>query len=259
MVERLGFDGGRILEPSAGIGHFFGLMPLSIRSKSDLTGIELDDLSGHILRALYPEAHIHIEGFEQQRIPNNSYSLVISNVPFGTFKVHDTFDRDLSSRFEIHDYFIAKSIRKLKPGGLGVFITSTATLDRSANLRNWVVNDGNADFIGAVRLNTGTFKNTAGTETSADIIIVRKRDEAGPAPYAVNMQSTITEREAPYERIIKLSNGKVKTEAATAHMNYNKYFHDNPQFMAGQMRFGFESGVEIRPTEQNSAASPQAT
>lgn len=113
-----------------------------------------------------------------------------------------------------------------------------------------VVNDGNADFIGAVRLNTGTFKNTAGTETSADIIIVRKRDEAGPAPYAVNMQSTITEREAPYERIIKLSNGKVKTEAATAHMNYNKYFHDNPQFMAGQMRFGFESGVEIRPTEQ---------
>lgn len=250
MVERLGFDGGRILEPSAGIGHFFGLMPLSIRSKSDLTGIELDDLSGHILRALYPEAHIHIEGFEQQRIPNNSYSLVISNVPFGTFKVHDTFDRDLSSRFEIHDYFIAKSIRKLKPGGLGVFITSTATLDRSANLRNWVVNDGNADFIGAVRLNTGTFKNTAGTETSADIIIVRKRDEAGPAPYAVNMQSTITEREAPYERIIKLSNGKVKTEAATAHMNYNKYFHDNPQFMAGQMRFGFESGVEIRPTEQ---------
>lgn len=202
MVERLGFDGGRILEPSAGIGHFFGLMPLSIRSKSDLTGIELDDLSGHILRALYPEAHIHIEGFEQQRIPNNSYSLVISNVPFGTFKVHDTFDRDLSSRFEIHDYFIAKSIRKLKPGGLGVFITSTTTLDRSANLRNWVVNDGNADFIGAVRLNTGTFKNTAGTETSADIIIVRKRDEAGPAPYAVNMQSTITEREAPYERII---------------------------------------------------------
>lgn len=250
MVERLGFDGGRILEPSAGIGHFFGLMPLSIRSKSDLTGIELDDLSGHILRALYPEAHIRIEGFEQQRIPNNSYSLVITNVPFGTFKVHDTFDRDLSSRFEIHDYFIAKSIRKLKPGGLGVFITSTATLDRSANLRNWVVNDGNADFIGAVRLNTGTFKNTAGTETSADIIIVRKRDEAGPAPYAANMQSTITEREAPYERIVKLPNGKIKTEAATARMNYNKYFHDNPQFMAGQMRFGFESGVEIRPTEQ---------
>lgn len=250
MVERLGFDGGRILEPSAGIGHFFGLMPLSIRSKSDLMGIELDDLSGHILRALYPEAHIRIEGFEQQRIPNNSYSLVITNVPFGTFKVHDTFDRDLSSRFEIHDYFIAKSIRKLKPGGLGVFITSTATLDRSANLRNWVVNDGNADFIGAVRLNTGTFKNTAGTETSADIIIVRKRDEAGPAPYAANMQSTITEREAPYERIVKLPNGKVKTEAATARMNYNKYFHDNPQFMAGQMRFGFESGVEIRPTEQ---------
>lgn len=250
MVERLGFDGGRILEPSAGIGHFFGLMPLSIRSKSDLTGIELDDLSGHILRALYPEAHIRIEGFEQQRIPNNSYSLVITNVPFGTFKVHDTFDRDLSSRFEIHDYFIAKSIRKLKPGGLGVFITSTATLDRSSKLRNWVVTDGNADFIGAVRLNTGTFKIAAGTETSADIIIIRKRDEAGPAPYAVNMQSTITEREATFERITKQPNGKEKTEEAKAHMVYNKYFLDNPQFMAGQMRFGFESGVEIRPTEQ---------
>ena len=170
-------------------------MPAALSAKSNLAGVEIDEISGRILRALYPDATVRVEGFEQQRIPNNRYDLIVTNVPFGAIKVHDTFDKDLSAKFDIHDYFIAKSVRKLKPGGLGVFITATSTLDRSTALRNWVVADGNADFIGAVRLNTATFKQAAGTETSADIIIIRKRDEAGQSSYAANMQTTVLERE----------------------------------------------------------------
>ena len=256
MIERLGFTGGSVLEPSAGIGHFFGLMPAALSAKSDLTGVELDEISGRILRALYPDATVKIEGFEKQRIPNNSLDLVITNVPFGAIKVHDTFDKDLSAKFDIHDYFIAKSVRKLKPGGLGVFITATSTLDRSTPLRNWVIADGNADFIGAVRLNTATFKRTAGTETSADIIIIRKRDEAGQSPHSANMQTTVLEREEDYLKPLKQANGSYSNERATARMVYNKYYADHPEFMAGQMRFGFESGVEIRPTEQRCVPVP---
>lgn len=148
MIERLGFAGGSVLEPSAGIGHFFGLMPAALSAKSNLAGVEIDEISGRILRALYPDATVRVEGFEQQRIPNNRYDLIVTNVPFGAIKVHDTFDKDLSAKFDIHDYFIAKSVRKLKPGGLGVFITATSTLDRSTALRNWVVADGNADLSG---------------------------------------------------------------------------------------------------------------
>lgn len=256
MIERLGFAGGSVLEPSAGIGHFFGLMPAALSAKSDLAGIEIDKISGRILRALYPDATVKVEGFEKQRIPNNRYDLIVTNVPFGAIKIHDTFDKDLSAKFDIHDYFIAKSIRKLKPGGLGVFITTTSTLDRNTALRNWVVADGNADFIGAVRLNTATFKQAAGTETSADIIIIRKRDEAGQSPHAANMQTTVLEREEKYLKTIKQANGKYSNELATARMVYNKYYFDHPEFMAGQMRFGFESGVEIRPTEQRCVPVP---
>lgn len=256
MIEQVGFNGGSVLEPSAGIGHFFGLMPTAISEKSDLTGVEIDEISGRILRALYPDATVRIEGFEQQRIPNNHYDLIVTNVPFGTIKVHDTFDKDLSTKFDIHDYFIAKSVRKLKPGGLGVFITATSTLDRSTALRNWVTANGNADFIGAVRLNTATFKRSAGTETSADIIIIRKRDEGGPSPHAVNMQSTILEREEEYLKPIKKENGSYSNQLSTARMVYNKYFSDHPEYMAGRMRFGFESGLEIRPTEQRCVPEP---
>lgn len=256
MIERVGFTGGSVLEPSAGIGHFFGLMPVRLSAKSDLSGIEKDGISGSILRALYPDATIKIEGYEQQRISNNRYDLIVTNVPFGAFKVHDSFDKDLSSKFDIHDYFIAKSVRKLKPGGLGVFITATSTLDRSTALRNWIVVDGNADFIGAVRLNTSTFKQAAGTETSADIIIVRKRDEAGQSPHAVNMQTTVLEREESYLKNIKHPNRKLSNELASAWMVYNKYYFDHPEYMAGKMKFGFESGMEIRPTEQRCVPVP---
>lgn len=254
MIEKLGFKGGTILEPSAGIGNFFALIPENISNVSNLRGVELDNISGTILKLLYPDAKIDIAGFEKQRIANNSVDLVVSNVPFGNFKVHDTFDKDLSSQFDIHDYFIAKSIRKLKAGGIGVFITTSSTLDKSASLRNWIINNGNADFIDAVRLNTETFKNDAGTEATADIIIVRKRDTNGRSSFEKNMQDSVVAREATYMQQEKdkwgYNTGEVEKKAR---MTYNKYFIDNPQRLSGEMMFGFEGGNAIRPTEQRLA------
>lgn len=254
MIEKLGFKGGNVLEPSGGIGHFFGLMPQSISSKSNLRGIELDNISGLIFKALYPDAKINISGYQEQRIPNNSMDLIVTNVPFGAVKVHDKNEKDISDKFDIHDYFIAKSIRKLKPGGIGVFITTTSTLDKSTALRNWIINEGNADFIDAVRLNTDTFKTTAGTEASSDIIIIRKRDNNGKSPYAKNMQDAVVEREATYMQDVKGHWGNViRTEEKKAIMKYNKYFVENPNRMAGEMKFGFEGGNLIRANEQRCA------
>lgn len=253
MAEKLGFKGGNVLEPASGIGHFFGLMPRFLSAKSNLTGIEKDEVSGRILRLLYPDADVQISGYEDIRIPNNSVDLVVTNVPFGTFKVFDKTDRDLSKQYDIHDYFIAKSIRKLKPGGIGIFITPTATLDRSDNLRRWVTSEGNADFIGAVRLNTDTFKANAGTETSADIVIISKRDVGGISVHAAPMQETSIIRKATYTWIPKATGIE---EEKTAVMVCNQYFLQHPEYMAGGMRFGFEDGNQMRPTEQRCIPTP---
>lgn len=257
MAEKLGFSGGSVLEPSAGIGHFFGLMPPFLQVRSQLTGVEIDLISGQILKALYPDADIRIEGFENQYIRNNSIDLVVTNVPFGRIKVFDQYDKDLAKSFDIHDYFIAKSIRKLKPGGLGIFITSTTTLDNSKKLREWVVNDGNADFLGAVRLNYDTFKSSAGTETSADIIVIRKRDENGRPDYAADMQDIIQVRKAQYSWEKLEASGIPTHENKTAYMIINRYFQEHPERMAGVMKFGFETGKEIHPAEQRCAAVPE--
>lgn len=257
IAVKLGFDGGDVLEPSAGIGHFFGLMPPHLRHRSSLTGVEIDPISGRILKALYPGADVRIEGYEQQRIRNNSLDLVITNVPFGRIKVYDPYEKDLSKAFDIHDYFIAKSIRKLKPGGLGIFISSTSTLDTSKKLREWVTGDGNSDFIGAVRLNHGTFKNTAGTETSADLIVIRKRDENGTPDYAVNMQDVSMVRRTTYPRTKINSRGEVVNEDIPARMIINRYFQEHPEHLGGVMKFGFEDGKEIHPTEQRCSPVPE--
>lgn len=254
MIEKLGFKGGNILEPSAGVGNFFALMPEHISDVSRLRGIELDTVSGSILKLLYPDADINISGFEKQRIPNNSMDLVVTNVPFGNFKVYDPNNKDISTKFDIHDFFIAKSIRALKAGGIGVFITTSSTLDKSSALRNWVINNGNADFIDAVRLNTNTFKNDAGTEATADIIIVRKRDVNGISPHAKNMQDAVVLREGTYTETVKDRWGyKAGEIEKKARMVVNKYYQDNQERLSGEMKFGFEGGNAIRPTEQRLA------
>jgi len=254
MISKLGFKGGITLEPSAGIGHFFGLMPQEIAAKSTLRGVELDRVSGLILKALYPDARINIGGFEEQRIANNSVDLVVTNVPFGDFKVHDSVEKDISAKFNIHDYFIAKSVRKLKPGGIGVFITTSSTMDKSNALRSWLINEGNADVIDVMRLNSDTFKQAAGTEATADIIIIRKRDAKGKSPFAKNVQDVVTLREGTYREAKKTSWGAIiGYDEKTTQMRINKYFVDNPDKMAGEMKFGFEGGNEMRPTEQRLA------
>ena len=256
MIEKLGFKGGNILEPSAGIGHFFGLMPQHLAQVSNLKGIEIDNISGSIMKALYPDANIEIDGYENIKLPNNSIDLVVTNVPFGAFKLYDPNEKQLSKKFDIHDFFIAKSVRKLKPGGIGVFITTTSTMDKSNELRTWLTNEGNADVIDAVRLNDKTFKSEAGTEASSDIIIIQKRTEQGKSPYAKNILDVAITRQKNYtaqEKDKKHSWRTIEVEK-TATMKINKFFADNPDKMAGEMKFGMEGGNTLRPTEQRLAS-----
>ena len=170
-VQRLGFSHGRILEPAAGIGHFFGLMPEETSARSRLTGIELDPLTASIARKLYPDADIRAQGFEAAALVDGSFDLAISNVPFGDYKVFDPQFNDRN--FLIHDYFFAKGIEKVRSGGLIVFITSKGTLDKvNSGLRDYLYDK--ADFLGAIRLPNTAFKQNANTEVTTDIVFLRK-------------------------------------------------------------------------------------
>ncbi len=177
-VQRLGFRGGRLLEPAVGTGHFFGLMPEEMRARSRLTGVELDPLTASIARRLYPDADIRAQGFETTALVDGSFDLAISNVPFGDYK---PFDPQLNDRnFLIHDYFFAKGIEKLRPGGLLIFITSKGTLDKvNSSLRDYLFDQ--ADFLGAIRLPNTAFKQNANTEVTTDIAFMR-RLAAGEKP-----------------------------------------------------------------------------
>ena len=175
IAEQMGFNGGNILEGSAGIGNILGQMPTNISERSNIHAIEIDGTSGGILSLLYPDAKVEIQGFEQTRIPNGSVDLAITNVPFVTgLRVNDiTGDKDLSKKFHnIHDFCIAKNVRKLREGGLGIFITSNGTLDNSKKLRDWIVSEGGSDFVGAFRMHNKTF---GGTGVTSDIVVIRKR------------------------------------------------------------------------------------
>ena len=170
-VQRLGFSHGRILEPAAGIGHFFGLMPEETSARSRLTGIELDPLTASIARKLYPDADIRAQGFEAAALVDGSFDLAISNVPFGDYKAFDPQFNDRN--FLIHDYFFAKGIEKVRPGGLIVFITSKGTLDKvNSSLRDYLCDK--ADFLGAIRLPNTAFKQNANTEVTTDIVFLLK-------------------------------------------------------------------------------------
>lgn len=176
MAEKLGFRGGRVLEPSAGTGLFFGLMPESLSGRSSLVGVELDTLTGGILGKLYPDADIQVTGFENaKRVGDNTLDLVISNVPFGNFRVTDK-KRPQYARQSIHNYFISRSIDAARPGGLVMEITSHFTMDSAsgASIREeW---GRKADLVAAVRLPGTAFEKNAGTQVTTDILIFRKKD-----------------------------------------------------------------------------------
>jgi len=243
IAGQLGFKGGNILEGSAGIGYILGQMPTAVSERSDIHAIEIDGTSGGILSLLYPDAKVDIQGFEQTRIPNGSVDLAITNVPFVTgLRVNDTTgDSDLSKKFHnIHDFCIAKNVRKLREGGLGIFISSNGTLDNSKALRDWVVNEGGSDFIGAFRMNNKTF---GGTTVTSDIIVVRKRVNGQKSAQAIDVSNISGERTAEYEE-------PGARKAKQLSMDYNKYFIEHPDHMAGEMRFAFEEGDTFRPTSK---------
>ena len=242
IVKNLGFKGGNILEGSAGIGNILGLMPMDISDRSNIEAVEIDGVSGMILKLLYPDAKVDIQGFENTQVRNGSVDLAITNVPFVTgLHVHDTTgDRDLSRRFgNIHDFCIAKNVRKLREGGIGVFISSSGTLDKSKALRDWVVNEGNADFIGAFRLNNKTF---GGTTATSDIIVVRKRVNGNKSAGAINLLDTESVRTVS---VPINDNGREKIKPVV--LQYNKYFVEHPENMGGEMALNYERGETFRP------------
>ncbi|HLX72732.1 MAG TPA: methyltransferase domain-containing protein, partial [Verrucomicrobiae bacterium] len=213
-ARRFGFQGGNILEPACGIGHFIGLMPAEMLQRSAITGIEIDPLSARIAKELYPDADIRAEPFEKTQLPDESFDLAISNVPFGDYRVHDP--RWNKYGFSIHDYFFAAAIDKVRPGGLVMFITSHHTLDKlDATLRDLLTSK--AELLGAVRLPNNAFKKNAGTEVTADIVMLRKlrsnEQPSGPA----------------WKTVVDFTNEKKES------FSLNEYFAAHPEMMLGQM------------------------
>lgn len=221
IVQRLGFKGGRILEPSMGVGNFFGLMPRSVMNKSSLSGIELDGLTGRLAKQLYQKANIEITGFEKAAIPDNFYDLIISNVPFGDFKLHDPAYNKY--HYNIHNYFFAKAFDKVRPGGLIVFITGSGTMQSGKDselLRNMLNNK--ADMLGAVRLPNTTFKENAGTEVTTDLIVLRKREEGAAA----------AKEHKPW--LEKRPSG-LKAQYTDGDLMINEYYQKHPEMLIGEL------------------------
>lgn len=205
----MGFKSGNILEPSMGIGNFIGNLPDEM-SKSKFYGVELDSVSGRIGKLLYPESDIQIKGLEETSFSNNFFDVAIGNVPFGEYKVNDReYNRN---NFLIHDYFFAKSIDKVRNGGIIAFITSSGTMDKKdESVRRYLA--ARAEFLGAIRLPNDTFKGVAGTEVTSDIIFLKKRD-------------SVLERDEDWIHLAEDEKG----------LTYNKYFVDHPEQVLGTMR-----------------------
>ena len=171
-LEHLGFTGGRILEPSIGTGNFLGVMPQQMSENSVLTGVELDNITGRIARQLYPDAEIFVQGFQDTPLPKDYFDLAISNVPFGDYKVHDPDYNHLNLR--IHNYFIARSLDRVRPGGLVAVLTSSGTMQARSNQEFRAYLSEQANLVGAMRLPGEAFKSNAGTEVTTDLIILQK-------------------------------------------------------------------------------------
>lgn len=236
-AHQLGFRGGNILESSAGIGNILAAIPEGANRVSTIHAVEIDELSGNILDMLYPDAKVDVAGFQNVSIAPGSIDLAITNVPFVSgLNVYDRENKDLSGLFrDLHDFVIAKNVRALRPGGLGVFITSSNTLDKSSTLKNWLSTSGSADVIGAFRLNNETF---GGTKVTSDIIIIRKRVNGKIDPHAIDVSGT---------SIYKMSAGTYDSDTHTP-ITINTYFVNHPEFMGGEPSIGFDQGdTSYRP------------
>ena len=215
-LDRLGFSQGNILEPSCGTGNFFGLLPENMAG-SKLNGVEIDPLTGEIAKHLYQKAKIAVEGFEDTKLPDNHFDVVIGNVPFGDIRVNDS--RYNAQKFLIHDYFFAKALDKVRTGGVVLFITSKGTMDKaSPEVRKYIAQ--RAELLGAVRLPDNTFRANAGTEVTSDILILQKRD-----------------------RVIDTEPDWVHLDTDENGITMNSYFVQHPEMVLGRMelestRFG---------------------
>jgi hypothetical protein len=217
-LERFGLaSGANILEPSMGVGHFFGLMPDSLLPGCRRTGIELDGITARIAKQLYPDATIFAKGFEETTLPDNFFDAVIGNIPFGNYPVHDPAYKNSPVTRTIHDYFLAKSLDKVRAGGVMALITSRYTMDKQDSTIRRYLSD-RADLVGAIRLPNTAFKANAGTEVTTDILFFRKR-VPGTAPFCCEPWRDLTPIDTP--------DGAVSV---------NEYFPRHPQMMLGTMR-----------------------
>ena len=208
-LSQFGFEGGNVLEPSMGVGNFFSKMPENMRDNSRLYGVELDSISGRIAQQLYPKERIQIKGFEQTSFNNNSFDVVVGNIPFGDYRVSDkAYDKH---NFKIHDYFAAKSVDKVKPGGVVALVTSKFTMDKlNEKARRYLAE--RCDLLGAVRLPNTAFKQNAGTEVTTDILFLKKRE-------------TMTVEVPDWVHMSETADG----------IPCNQYFVDNPDMVLGTM------------------------
>ena len=218
-LQRMGFTKGNLLEPSMGIGNFFGMLPETMR-ESHLYGVELDGLTGRIARLLYPKANITVDGYEKTAFPNDFFDVAVGNVPFGQYKVADKkYDK---YNFLIHDYFFGKTLDQVRPGGMIAFITSKGTMDKeNPKVRKYIAQ--RAELLGAVRLPNTAFKANAGTEVTSDILFLQKRDR-------------IVDMEPDWVHLSQDENG----------IAMNSYFVEHPEMVVGSMEmvsgpYGMES------------------
>ena len=208
-LGQMGFRQGNVLEPACGIGHFLGMLPKSM-AESKVYGVELDDVSGRIARQLYPRSSISVRGYEKMDFPDNFFDAAVGNVPFGQFKVQDRrYDR---LNLSIHEYFFAKTLDKVRPGGVVAFVTSSYTMDkRTGNVRKYIAQ--RAELLGAIRLPNDTFKAAAGTEVVSDILFLQKRD-----------------------RMVDIEPEWVQLGTNDDGITMNRYFLDHPDMVLGEMK-----------------------
>lgn len=236
ITEKLGFKGGNISEPAMGIGNIIGMMPRSISENSSISGFEIDSLSGRMAKALYPDANIKVQGYEKAFSPN-SKDLVITNVPFGKNAPYDKvldkqFRKKLGSSYNLHNYFILKGLLELKEGGLGVFVTSSATMDGAdSKFREYVSGNG-YDLVGAIRLPNDAFQKGAGTSVTADIVIFRKRKYGEPSN-GIGFATTTQIGEGTY-----MEDGDKRSKPIMV----NEYFSNHPDMMLGDMMTAYDAG-----------------
>lgn len=228
-LKRMGFVRGKILEPAMGIGNFIGLLPDTFNAK-ETYGVEIDEITGSIANLLYPETKIKVQGFEKTNFADNSFDGVITNVPFGAFKVHDPkYDR---FGFYIHNYFFAKSLDKIRPGGIIAAITTKGTLDKKdTDVRQYIAN--RAKLLGAIRLPNNAFKTSAGTEVTADILFFQKRDKI----------------------VEKAKDSWINTGVDENGVPVNQYFIDHPEMLLGTMvqhksMYGGDDETELLPDDR---------